>query len=82
MCMGEVNNIYSIVLEIVKGRDSIERNPITKTHTLNIGCEKQADFTISTVLLVLWDTLYIILCYCTNISVYTNTAHSNNKMGL
>jgi hypothetical protein len=42
----------------------------------------QAVFTISTVLSVLLDTLYIILCCFTKISVCTNIAQSNNKMGL
>jgi hypothetical protein len=46
MCMEEANIIYSIVLEIVKGRDSIIRNQIIKTDTLNTFCEIQAVFTI------------------------------------
>jgi len=31
MCMEEVNNIHSIVLEIVKGGDSIKRNQTIQT---------------------------------------------------
>jgi hypothetical protein len=50
--------------------------------TLNTFCEIQTVFTISTVLSVLWNTLYIILCYFTNISVCTNIAQRNNKIGL
>jgi len=53
MCMEEVNNVYSIVLGIVKGRGSIKRNQIIKTGTLNTFCETQAVFTIFTVLLFL-----------------------------
>jgi len=67
MCMEEVNNIHSIVLEIVKGRGSIKRNQTIQTDrqtdTLNTVCEIQTVFTISTVLSVLLDTLYIVLCY-------------------
>ena len=63
MCIKEVNNIYSNVLEIVKGRNSIKRNPIIKTDTLNTVCEIQTVFTTFTVLSFLWDTLYIISCY-------------------
>ena len=60
MYMEEVNNIHSIVLEIVKGRDSIKRNAIIKVDTLNTVCEIQTVFTIFTVLSVFWDTLYIL----------------------
>ena len=31
--------VYSIVLEIVKGRDSVKRNQIINTDTLNTFCE-------------------------------------------
>jgi hypothetical protein len=82
MCMEEVNNIYSIVLDVVKGRDSIKRNQIIQTDRQNTFCEIQTVFTIFTLLSVLLDTLYIVLCYCTNISVCTISAHCNNKMGL
>jgi len=60
MCIKEVNNIYSIVLEIVKGRNSIKRNPIIKTDTLNTVCEIQTVFSTFTVLSFLWDMLHII----------------------
>jgi hypothetical protein len=46
MCTEEVNNIYSIVLEIVMERDSIKRNQIRKTDTLNTVCEIQGIFAI------------------------------------
>jgi len=59
MCMEGVNIAYSIVLAIVEGRDSVKWNPITQTDTLNTFCEIQAVFTISTVLSVPCDTLYI-----------------------
>jgi hypothetical protein len=44
--MAEVNNIYSVLLEIVKGRDSVKRNQIIKTDTLNTFCETQTVFNI------------------------------------
>ena len=47
--MEEVNNIYSIVLEIVKGRNSIKRNQIINMDTLKTFCELQAVFAIFTV---------------------------------
>jgi len=59
--MEKVNNIYNNVLEIAKGRDSIKRNRIIRTDTLNTFCEIQAFSRFSTVLSVLWDTLYIML---------------------
>jgi hypothetical protein len=46
MCIEELNNIQSVVLEIVKGGDSIKRNQIIKTDTQNTFCEIQAVFTI------------------------------------
>ena len=61
--MKEVNNVYSIVLGIVKGRGSIKRNQIIQTDTLNTFCAIQALFTVFTVLSVPWDTLYIILLF-------------------
>ena len=65
MCMERVNNVYSIVLEIVKVRGSIKRDQIIQTDTLNTFCETQAVFTIFTELIFLWDTLYILLCFFT-----------------
>ena len=44
--MEGVNNIYSIVLEIVKGRDSVIKNRIIQTDTLNTFCGIQVVFKI------------------------------------
>jgi len=48
--MEEVNNIFSILLEIVKERDSIKRNQTIKMNTLNTFCEIQALFANFTVI--------------------------------
>jgi len=68
----------------VKGKDSVKKNQIIKTHTLNTVCEIQAVFNIFHCALcpVGQAPYYDILYYFTNISVYTNTAHVNNKLGL
>ena len=67
------------MLENVKGRVSIERNQIIKMDTQNTVCEIQTVFIIFHCAFSPVGALYIILCYCTNISVYTNTAHSKIK---
>jgi hypothetical protein len=78
----DFNKGILIVLDVVKGRGSIKKNQTIQTDRLNTFREIQTVFTVFTLLSVLLDTLYIVFFYCTNISVCTNSAHSNNKMGL